>query len=224
MSGLDKLKDNKKLIIIAAGAVAIIVALIVFVLPNFMQKGEEPQPEVVSKRVKIDLKPQATPAAPQSAAVAAAPAPAVKPGETKPAPAAKPGETKPAIKTAPAQVAKAEPEKKPAIQTEIAKSVKAPKKVSKARISSKPWAVNLSSFITNNEAQSFRKRLRASGYKAYVSKFEKDGMTWHRVRVGFYRTQAEAKAAGKKIADKFKIDHEPWILKPAKSEMAKYAK
>lgn len=221
MSGLDKLKGNKKLIIIAAGAVVIVVALIVFVLPNLGQKEEEPQPEVVSKRVRIDLQPQAAPGAPQPAATTtAAPAPAAKPQV-----AVKPGETKPAIKAAavpamketapkPAEAAKAETEKKP---------VKS-RKALKAQVSSKPWAVNISSFITSNEAQAFRKRLKASGYKAYVSKFEKDDMTWYRVRVGFYRTQAEAKQAGKKIADKFKIDHEPWILKPAKAEMAKYAK
>ena len=214
MSGLDKLKGNKKLIIIAAGVVVIIAALIVFVLPNLGQKEEGPQPEVVSKRVRIDLQPQAAPVAPQLAATTTAPAPAAKPGETKPAAkaAAAPAMKETAAK--PAEAAKAETEKKPA------KSMKA----LKARASSKPWAINVSSFITSSEAQAFTKKLKASGYKAYVSKFAKDDMTWHRVRVGFYRTQAEAKQAGKKIAGKFKIDHEPWILKPAKAETAKYAK
>ncbi|MBI5887127.1 MAG: SPOR domain-containing protein [Deltaproteobacteria bacterium] len=214
MSGLDKLKENKKLIIIAAGAVVIVVALIVFVLPNLGQKEEGPQPEVVSKRVRIDLQPQAAPGAPQPAATTAAPAPAAKPGETKPAVKAAAGPAMKETAPKPVEAAKAETEKKPA------KS----RKALEAQVSSKPWAINISSFITGNEAQAFRKKLKASGYKAYVSKFEKDDMTWYRVRVGFYRTQAEAKQAGKKIAAKFKIDHEPWILKPAKAEMAKYAK
>lgn len=214
MSGLDKLKGNKKLIIIAAGAVVIIIALIVFVLPNLGQKEEGPQPEVVSKRVRIDLQPQPATTTTTAPAPAAKSQVAAKPGETMPAAKAAPA---PGIKETapkPAEAAKAEAEKKPA----------KPEKALKTRVSTKPWAINISSFITSNEAQAFMKKLKASGYKAYVSKFEKDDMTWYRVRVGFYRTQAEAKQAGKKLAAKFKIDHEPWILKPAKAEMAKYAK
>ena len=216
MSALDKLKENKKLVIIAGGAIVIIIAFLVFVLPNSGQREEEARTEVISKRVKIDVKPLSAPAAPQSA-VAPAAAPAMKPpAAQKPAPLSPPpspltplakAQAEPAKKeAAPAQAAKAEPEK--------------PKKIKKADVSKKPWALNVSSFISDNEALSLKKKLKASGYNAYVSKIEKDGMTWYRVRVGFYRTRAEAKKAGRKIVARFKIDHEPWILKPAKAELA----
>ena len=81
----------------------------------------------------------------------------------------------------------------------------------------KSWAVNVASYPNQKDAEAFRDSLKSAGYNAYITEFIKDGMTWSRVRVGFYHTQTDAKNAGKEIKQKMKLHQDPWIVRPFSS-------
>lgn len=55
------------------------------------------------------------------------------------------------------------------------------------------WQVQVSSFKTDAEAQSFAEQLRARGHRAHVQQAEIPGRgTWYRVKIGPFATQNEA--------------------------------
>ncbi|MBI5561502.1 MAG: SPOR domain-containing protein [Deltaproteobacteria bacterium] len=112
--------------------------------------------------------------------------------------------------------AKAEKAVKPAEPAPPAEKT-APKAITKS------WAVNTASFPYRDEAERFAKALRKAGYNVYITEFKKDDVVWQRVRVGFYRTQAEAVKAVKDIGVRFKIDT-PWAVKPSKKEVERHTK
>jgi cell division septation protein DedD len=211
-------------------------------------------PETVSKRVKLDLKDKApeiapaqkltalptatTPKAVTPSAVAQSAKSAEKqsPKEAlKPLIAAKAAE--PLVKrevAKPVVPLKAEvksttikeaskPPVRVASKPELVKAVASAPSV-KTNLLNKPLVVNLASFISDREAQEFKKSLKKAGYSAYVTSVKKDEITWYRVRAGFFKTEADAKKAAKNIAGKFKLESEPWITMPTRAEISKHSK
>ena len=57
----------------------------------------------------------------------------------------------------------------------------------------------------------------------YTYQVEVDGKTYHRIRVGFFNTQAEAEDVGKKLAETFGLKT-PWVVKPGPEEISTYYK
>lgn len=158
----------------------------------FFLGGEEPvpEPEAVSKRIKIVTPEEAAKPAMEVAKIepASEPEPVVKP-----APAPPPRAPKPTVKKAPEKTVY------------------------------KPWAVNVSSFSQKKEAIAFAEKIRGAGYAPYVTEFTLDGVKWHRVRVGFFNTKAEAKRVGDELSVKFKQPG-AWVVKPPKSEVLEHMK
>lgn len=217
MSLKDSLKSKKVVVILVVAAIIIAAVLII---PHFMGTEPETGPEVVSKRVKVAIKPE-TPATPQAK-------PETKP-EVKPAKdAKKPGKEAPASKEAQVKQAPNEQLKPETAAKAVVEKKEAPAKIQKKKVVSnvlnKRWAVNLSSFAANSEAEEFTGKLRKAGYNAYITKTRKDEMDWFRVRVGFYRTDAEAKKAGQLIVEKYKLEVEPWVTRPTRAEIRKFSK
>jgi hypothetical protein len=54
-----------------------------------------------------------------------------------------------------------------------------------------------------------------SGKLVYETRFERDGQTWHQLRVGFFESRAEAEAARKTLAAKFT---DAWVVKVSAQE------
>lgn len=231
------LKD-KKLPIIIAGAAVVVILLILIFMPG---KGPDEQgPEVISKRVKIEMPETATdisasiepttsaeplksaPVHPEPVAAPVepkAPAPVI---EAKPAPVAPKDETK-AYKPAPAPAPKVKAEAPKAVKTvkPEKKAVEKSKKTTVAKKTIAPGkalALNIASYTSLSEAQNLAGKLKKGGYNAYIASFTKDSNRWHRVRVGFFTSRLEAEKAGKSIQSKFHVE-KPWIAKPDTAEL-----
>lgn len=229
-------KGKASTIVIGILIVASIIIGIAFVYTS--NTGTDAALETVSKKVKLDLKDKATETAPTSTAQKAVTPSAVAqsakiaekqtPKEAlKPLIAAKASEA-PVKKDAakPAEPLKAEVKSttvKEASKPQTAKASASAPSV-KTNLLNKPWVVNLASFISDREAQEFKKSLKKAGYNAYVTSVNKDELTWYRVRAGFFKTEADAKKAAKNIAGKFKLESEPWITKPTRAEISKHSK
>lgn len=67
------------------------------------------------------------------------------------------------------------------------------------------WTVQVNAFSQGRDADRLAKRLKDKGYDAYVVSTDVKGKTWHRVRVGHFATQAEARALQEqlKVKEKF---------------------
>jgi len=119
----------------------------------------------------------------------------------------------------------AAPVAKPAVKTAVKKPEPRPAQgaTAKKTPSLKPWAVNVASFTSEPSARALKKRLDEAGYNSYVTMFVKDGVTWYRVRVGFYSTRDEAVKTGSTISGKF---DKPgvWPVAPQEGEVARYSK
>lgn len=199
--------------------------LLLALVPACGKKKDKADSEVISKRVKIELKDGAAPvegsAAPevQHAQVPAArPAPFV-PEKKEPEKAVAEAPAKPAIKI------DLQDNKKTAQKTQVNEKTatkKAPAKADAKKLDkkalSKPWALNLASYPDIAAAQALAGKLKKAGFDAYVADFTKKGVKWHRVRVGFYSTKKEALSAAKTIEKKFGIRN-PWTVKPEKDEL-----
>jgi len=222
------LKDKKLPFVIAGAAVVVILLFLIF-MPG--KAPDEQGPEVISKRVKIEMTDtsadisasiepttagEPAPVPPVAAPAPPAPAPVM---EAKPEPV----EPKAAVRVVP-------PPPAPAVKAEAPKTVKAVKPVKKAAEKPKKTAVakkkmapadalalNIASFTSLSEAQNLAGKLKKGGYNAYIASFSKDSVRWHRVRVGFFASRDEATRAGKTIQSKFKVD-KPWIAKPDAAE------
>lgn len=224
------LKDKKLPVIIAGAAVVVILLFLIF-MPS--KEPDEQGPEVISKRVKIEMTDTSAdisasiepttagePAPPVP--VAAAPAPLAPPPviEAKPAPV----EPKPEIKAVmppPAPAVKAEAPKAVKTVKPVKKAAEKPKKTAVAKKKMAPGdalALNIASFTSLSEAQNLAGKLKKGGFNAYIASFTKDSVRWHRVRVGFFASRDEAMRAGKTIQSKFNVD-KPWIAKPDATEL-----
>lgn len=244
-------KGKASTIVIGILIVASIIIGVAFVYTS--NTGNDAVPETVSKRVKLDLKDKAPetapaqklPSGPTATAQKAVTPSAVAIGKTaekqpskealKPLIAAKSTEA-PVNKDA---AKSAGPFKAEVKSTTIKEASKPPVRVAskpepvkavasapsaKTNFLNKPLVVNLASFISDREAQEFKKSLKKAGYSAYVTSVNKDEITWYRVRAGFFKTEADAKKAAKNIAGKFKLENEPWITKPTMAEISKHSK
>ncbi|MBI5344076.1 MAG: SPOR domain-containing protein [Deltaproteobacteria bacterium] len=249
MSWKENFTGTKSIPVIIGAIAAFLIAVYLFSFANRSSKDSlPPAPEVISKRVKIDLREEAKTGAPApdrfnqgQAPSEAGPVKAVdsipakeKPGVKTsglPGATAKPVEVKPreeAPDVLPAKVLKEADGSKTTVKSAQAVKKDEPKKISsrsKAEAgklaAAKPWAVNAASFKEGKEAGALRARLRSSRYNAYVTEFTKDNVRWHRVRVGFYRTSKEAKSAAKTIGRKFKVKS-AWVIKPSREEVTEH--
>lgn len=233
MSIGDSLK-GKNLIIVAAAALVLFIVVVVVFFPA--QKENSGGPEVISKRVKINIEDDTaqqtetakTDASHLKEAEKPSTEPVVKGAEkavespikieiAEPAPAEKAPEKKPEpVKTA---------EKAPARSVE--KSVTAAPQKTRTTVASKApsrgtWALNVASFTNLPDAKTLRGKLKDLGYNSYITEFTKDSVRWYRVRVGFYQTRGQAEGIGKKIKQRFKVQT-PWVVKPPKEEVSAYA-
>lgn len=241
MSFIEQVKGKKTLIIALAAACAAVIVLIAVFMPSGT-KNRDVTEEVISKRAKLE------PQAPEQAIPPAVPQPGV-PAQQTPAvatgakrPVAKPepeaGKTVVATKepvkviTAEKAVKKAPVAEKPKKTAKAEKAApesgrtKAKEKTASSGISAaktRPWAVNIASYSDEESAKKLVASLRASGYNAYTTEGSKGGKTWHRVRVGFYRTSADAERAGRTIETRFNLPS-TWVVKPARNETASHIK
>lgn len=200
---------GKKTIILLAALVIIGGAAAAYVL-FFGDMGSvpPPQPEKIVKRIKIEAPPpEVKEAAPAQEDKASA-----KPVEVKPE-IKKQEETKTAAQEAAPE--KVIPEKKEVVKKDKQKPVAGKK------MAYKPWAVHIASYASKEEALSMVKKLKRSKYKAYMTEFSLSGKQWYRVRVGFYASYREAKAAGQKISGSYSISG-VWPVKPKKNEITRH--
>jgi len=84
----------------------------------------------------------------------------------------------------------------------------------------KPWVINLASYISMDEAEFDAKKLIAAGYAPYITMFDLNGISWHRLRVGFYSTGKDATISAKELGERFHMAS-TWVIKPDKKEVMK---
>jgi len=183
----------------------VIIVLVVAggaLLAYLFQTGKRGRLEerVVSERIKVLEAPPET--------VLPEPAPSAGSGELQPAEEIKKKE-EPKKPTAPEKISKETP----------SESLPIPKKPAYY----KPWAVHFSSFSTKKEAAAIKQSLVKKGYNAYITETKIEGITWYRVRVGFYSTKEEAKKSAARFAEEFK-NPDAWPVTPNRSEVSKYTK
>ena len=235
---------DKKLPWIAAGAAIIVILLVLKFMPG--STPDEDGPEVISKRVKIELQDTTTdisasiepttegmPFAPVTQPTVEAPqpvAPAAPLTTTPQVSVTKPAAIQPKIE--PKAVVEAKPATPaPSVKVEAPKAVKTVKtekkaveKAKKTTVASKKiapanaLALNIASFTSLSEAQGLAGKLKKGGYNAYIASFTKNSIRWHRVRVGFFASRDEAARASKAIQSKFHVE-KPWIAKPDATEL-----
>ncbi len=207
----------------------LLIFLLVGLLPACGNKKEAGDSEVISKRVKIDLKDGSAPvdgSVPSPLPPLTAPKPAERALPERKEPEKKEdaeAPRRPAIKI---DLQDDKEAKKPAVKKASKQKPQAGKKASEVILSksvdkaalSKPWALNIASFPSIIEAQTLTGKLKKAGYDAYITEFMKNGVRWHRVRVGFYYTRNEAAVAAKVIGKKLHLQS-PWIVKAEKEEI-----
>jgi LysM repeat protein len=82
----------------------------------------------------------------------------------------------------------------------------------------KPWVIHVGSYITRQEAEVDARRVRAAGKNAYITEFDLEGIRWHRLRVGFYSTEKEARRYAEEISERLDIEG-IWVVKPSSKEI-----
>ncbi|MBI5598670.1 MAG: SPOR domain-containing protein [Deltaproteobacteria bacterium] len=150
---------------------------------------------------------------------------AVKPVvEEKPSkrPLVKPSE-KPVTKAAekPADKAVAKPVEKTIKQTAQARTTSTAGTPAKKPVRYKPWAVHIASVASKKEAAELKSAVAGKGYKVYVTDFNKEGLKWYRVRVGFYSTRKDAQKAASSLAKQFE-NIDAWPVMPSKDEVRRH--
>lgn len=231
MSIGDNLK-GKNLIVVAAALVVLFIVVVVVFFPA--PKDNTAGPEVISKRVKINIQEDTTPKAEGTNTEAAPSKGAEKTAVTEPAPKKSEQSAGSPIKIDIAEETPAKTEKAPEKKETVKKAEKAPVKAvapKKAKkettVASKAplkgdWALNVASFTNLRDARALRSKLKTSGYNSYITEFTKDSTRWYRVRVGFYPTRADAVAVGNKLKHMLR-GQTPWVVKPPKEEVSAYA-
>ncbi|GMR04396.1 MAG: hypothetical protein BMS9Abin23_0293 [Thermodesulfobacteriota bacterium] len=203
MSFKQYLKESKSFIIF--GLLAAVVGML---LTFFIGCTKSDDAAVLaSKRVKVDAKEM-------PAEVVEEPLDTLDVSEKAVAAVKKPSRE---TKAAPAR------KKTPVVKSARTSTAPAKKAVHKTSAASRPWAVNVISFMTPEAAHRLRDKLKSSGYNAYVTKFTKDKSLYYRVRVGFFKSREEAGEAGNAISKKFKGVGKPWVVKPGSVELAAHS-
>ncbi len=128
------------------------------------------------------------------------------------------------VVVAPIKVAKPAPKPTPAVKKATPKPATKPAvTTAKTRPSQKPYIINVASFKTKAEALQLKDTLRKGGYNVYRTEFVKDGVKWHRVRLGFYPSRAGADRVSTEVGKKYGVTG-GWVTKPSWSEYDAYAK
>jgi cell division septation protein DedD len=194
-------KDKKKLLTLIAIAVLALIALVLIFSKRPGELSGEKPVVLASKRVKLG---------PEELAEARLEDASERPEEA-------PVELSALRKAAPRKQVKLAA---PALKA--AKPVSGKPAAKAAKEGSRPWAINIASFSTASSARTLKAKLESYGYNAYLTEFDKDDRTWHRVRVGFYRSRDEAMKAGAVLKKKRLVPSDPWVVKPNKSEVSKH--
>lgn len=84
-----------------------------------------------------------------------------------------------------------------------------------------PWIVNILSAQSKQKVVPTAARLAKEGYPVYITKANVKGKEYMRVRVGFYKDQASANDASKKIKAVLNYKH-TWITKVEKAELEEF--
>ncbi len=161
-----------------------------------------PEPEKVAKRIKIEVPEEKK---------------EVEPAVQTQAPPAVPAKEE--VIPAQAEV-KPKEEVKPAVSEKkiVAKKEK-PKTAVKKEFIYKPWVIHVASYAAKEDASAMINRLKKGKYNAYMTNFYLKKKHWYRVRVGFYATEKDAKAAAKKVSHNYHLNG-LWTVKAAKKEVA----
>jgi cell division septation protein DedD len=204
---VSSLKDRKTLLT-CIGIIVLAIIALVLIFSGGERKGEGER-ILASKRVKLTAEELAEGAKPVKA---------------------------PPEKTAKKSTPKKKAAQKVVAKKKVAKKVVAKKKVAPKKLVSKkaapagklaatlPWAINLASFSKASAAKDLAAKLKAAGYNAYTTEFEKDGQLWHRVRIGFYKSREEAIKIASTLSQKKLVRSKPWVVKPQTDEVIKYTK
>lgn len=84
------------------------------------------------------------------------------------------------------------------------------------------WVINVLSTTVNEKAVHAAIRLVKAGHVVYLSRTKQEGKEWIRVRVGFFKTKAEADEAGKGIQASLSLT-KIWTAKIGNDEFERYA-
>ncbi|MFH1349489.1 MAG: SPOR domain-containing protein [Pseudomonadota bacterium] len=84
------------------------------------------------------------------------------------------------------------------------------------------WVVNVHSAPISKDLNLTAIRLVREGYHAYITKAEIKGKEWLRLRVGFFKTKADAEREGKKINKILQLE-DSWYARAELSELQDYA-
>ncbi len=180
--------------------------------------------EKITKRIRVVAPEKVKPAEPPKVQkqVAAKPKPAGKPEKAE-----RPAEP---VKKSVAVAKEKKVAAKPAAVEKGVKEKPEAKAQKKKKVAQLPhpatdgnWAVHLASFRTLKEAQQLTAQLKKAGYNAYITEFVKDGIKWHRVRVGFYGSKEDAKKVAKALSKRYDKPG-AWVVKPSKTEILKHIK
>lgn len=175
-------------------------------MPSFLGGGTE-GPKIVHKSIQVNMPGEvvlALESAPEAAALSG----------TEEVPAIT-TTTEGQVKAAPVEVAKPVPPAAPKPKAvEPAKSIPSGSEFD----APKEFAINIASFQDKQQALDLNKKIKGLGYRSYVTTFKKDGISWFRVRVGFYSSRAEAESIGNTIGAKVNIEGS-WVIKASKKEI-----
>jgi len=80
------------------------------------------------------------------------------------------------------------------------------------------YAVNLESSVQEIEQPDLRQYLDVAGYSTYLSRFDKDGVSWNRLRLGFFATEQEAQDALRSLKEKYP---QAWVSRVGKDAAQK---
>jgi cell division protein FtsN len=81
-----------------------------------------------------------------------------------------------------------------------------------------PWAVQVFANHSYDRASYLRDELKRKGLPAYQTEVTMEGQRWHRVRLGFYGTKAEAEEIGKKVVSSTRAE-DYWAVLPHEKEV-----
>jgi cell division septation protein DedD len=197
---VSSLKDKKTLFTCIAIIVLAVVALALIFSGG--ERSVEGELILASKRVKLTAEERAGAVSPVKVEAELPEKPTPKKAVKKPVP------KKVAKKPAPKKVAK-----KPVPKKKVAKLA-----------ATLPWGINLASFSKASAAKSLVTKLKSSDYNAYTTEFEKDGITWHRVRIGFFKSREEARKVADTLTKKRLVRNKPWVVKPQTDEVIKFTR
>ncbi|MGH8307174.1 MAG: SPOR domain-containing protein [Gammaproteobacteria bacterium] len=164
------------------GAVVLVI-LAVIIIPWVLKGGSAPNSTVTKP---LTLPEATTTVAPQAAYRMDLNSPAAATGSMPDAAATQAG----AAGTAPAMAVN--PAVKPAAQPP-------PSPVTRAA-STGQWVVQAGSYGNESNARSVERKLAKHGYHAYISRYQKSGRTYYRVRVGPYQDKAAAERIVTKVS------------------------